>query len=577
MVIWRKVGREAFRSLPTIALTVCIALLLAYELWRSYTAAREDTERSVYNLVHVMSEQIARTIQSIDVNLQDIAGELAKSPALLENDTTFRAGLHKRLATLPYVRALFVIRRDGYISHDTDFPSTPRVRLADREYFKAHREDASLGLHISHPLKSRSLGVWFISLSRRVETADGRFGGIAVAAVEPLYFEKFYRRLWLGGGTIALLLEDGTMLARSPANEEVMGASFAGVEPFPSLARGEDHGVFWITSPIDGVRRVVGYQLLDSVPLVMLVTLNEAEVMRPWRAHAMVGLIGATILLTLLLALEWLTRRSRRREEQARLHLERTRRLEAVGRFAGNIAHDLGNLMRIIRSAMVVLRPMVSEKREAVALLDEVDLSLASGRALINQLLSYARNAEIRLEAADLNLLVSDCLPLLRQAAGPRVEIATMLAPEAATCLLDKAQFQAAIVNLVLNARDAMPDGGRISIDIRLIEEADAIGPSRWVDLNISDEGIGMTDDIRHQAFDPFFTTKEPGAGTGIGLSQVMDFARQCSGRVEIFSRAGEGTTIRLRLPMEAAGAGASQQAETYLESPRFTEGRCRA
>lgn len=547
---------QLLHSLPTLVLGLCTVLLLSYELWRSHAAAREGAERNVSNLIHVMSEQVARTFQSVDVNLQDIAGELADVPAMRDNDPAFRARLHKRLAAMPFVRALFVIGRDGFIAHDTDFPSTPRVSLADRDYFKAHENNPSLGLHIGRPLKSRSRGVWFISLSRRIATADGSFGGIVVAAIEPLYFESFYRQLWVGGGTISLFLSPGTLLARSPAREEMIGKSFADMEPFHSLLGMRDPGVAWLTSPIDGISRIVGYQKLDIAPVIVLVTLNEADVMQPWRGHATVGFIGATILLSLLAGLEVLSRRGRRREEAARRRLEATQRLEAVGRFAGGIAHDCGNLMRVIRSATVVLRPLVNDRQEAVKLLDEVDTSLNAGRALVSRLLTYARSTEFRPDVADPDALVREILPIARQAAGPGIDVVAKPSGEALSCRLDKAQFQAAIVNLVLNARDAMPSGGTITIDVQSAEDMDPSGALSWVDVTVTDDGIGMSEAARRQAFDPFFTMKGMGEGHGMGLSQTLEFVRQCGGRADIASRPGAGTTVRLRLPRGEGSKG---------------------
>lgn len=565
MDIWFEIRRQLIQSTRSIILGLCIVSLLSYELWRSHSAARVEAENTVFNLVHVMSEQVARTIQSIDLNLQNIAGEISNNPGLVDNDPTFRSELHKRLATLPYVRALFVIGADGYISHDTDYPSTPRVSLADREYFRLHKLDASIQMQISGPLKSRSVGVWFISMSRRINAANGDFRGIVVAAVEPLYFERFYRQLWMGDGTILLLLEDGILLARSPEDDRAMGTSFAAAEPFHSLLKHDSHGVYWGESPIDGIPRVIGYQHLDSVPVVVLMTLNETEVMGAWRTHATVGVIGAAILLLLLLALEWSSRRSRYREELVRLRLERAQRLEAIGRFASGIAHDIGNLMRIVRSGVSVLRPMVRDKDDALVVLDEIDQSLVTGREMVNQLLSHAWNTKTRLEVFDLNQLISDAFPILAQAAGPLTKVTTTLSEEAAVCLVDKTQFQSSIVNLVLNARDAMPFGGTVSINVRIAEKVGGNGVSRWVDIHVSDDGAGMPDDVRHQAFDPFFTTKEPGLGNGVGLSQVLDFVRQSSGRVEIFSKENRGTIVRLRLPLELGTGPIVDTASSHL------------
>lgn len=532
-------------------LALCIIALLGVELWRSYYAARRDAERTVSNLVHVLSEQTARTIQSIDLNVQDIVKELTDSPSLQDNDADFRAELHKRLSTLPYLRAIFVIGSDGYITHDTDFPTTPHVSLADRPYFKAHIQDQSSVLHIGPPLKSRSVNRWFISLTRRIESKDGHFAGVVVAAMEPLYFEDFYRRLWVGDGAITLLMSDGTLLARSPKNDEIMGKSFASIEPFTSLLSSKDRGVFWSKSPVDAVKRVVGYQKLDGLPIVMLATLNENDVMRPWRSHAVTGLIGAVILLVLLAALEGLAWQYRRREELARQRLERTQRLESIGRFAGGVAHDFGNLLMVIRSSMLLLRPEIRNKAEVLAILNEIDLSLAHGRELVTQLLSYARNKEIQAQPADLNLLIADLTPILKQAAGPKVTIITIFSPTKAICVIDSAQFRGAIVNLVLNARDAMPSGGVVSISVRLVHEKKGNNVLHWAEVCVSDEGTGMSENVRKQAFDPFFTTKEPGVGNGLGLSQVVDFIERSAGQVELLRNEGGGTIVRLRIPLK--------------------------
>jgi len=552
--MWSKIRRRVLQLAPTLILALCIAGLLSAELWRSYKAARLDAERTVFNLVHVLSEQTARTVQSIDLNIQDIVKELSDNPSLPDNDATFRAELHNRLSTLPYVRAIFVIGPDGFITHDTDYPTTPHVSLADRQYFKGHVEDRSPDLHIGPPLMSRSVNRWFISLTRRIETKDGRFAGVAVAAMEPRYFKDFYQKLWVGDGTITLLLADGTLLTRSPRDEGVVAKSFADAEPFKSLLSQGNRGVLWSDSPIDGVRRVVGYQRLDSAPLVMLATLNEHDVMEPWRSHAMIELGGAGILLVLLAMLEWLAWRHRRREELARQRLERTQRLESIGRFAGGVAHDLGNLLRVIRSSVLLLRPAVSDRPEAIGVLDELDTSLASGRELVNQLLSYARDRKFQAGPTDMAQLITDVLPILRQAAGPRISIVETFADVRAVCVIDDSQFRAAMVNLVLNARDAMPSGGVIFIDLRLVGERKADNVPRWAEVVIRDEGTGMSEHVRKQALDPFFTTKGPSLGNGLGLNQVADFIERCGGQIELVSEEGKGTTVKLHFPISEAG-----------------------
>lgn len=542
----RRTSRRLAPSIPAILLAFGVCVLVGLESWRSYQEARHNAERNVQNLVHVLSEQTARTFQSVDLSLLSIASDLADHPALPDNDADFRIRLRERLHSLPYLRALFVVGADGFISQDTDYPTTPHVSLADRPYFLAHENDASIGLYFGRPLKSRSVGVWFISLSRRVKTSGGGFGGIIVAAVEPLYFEAFYRQLWIGDGTIALLLRDGTLLARSPQQDDAIGKSFASSEPFRSLLSQADQGAIWSRSPIDFVPRLVGFQAVAGTPTVMLVTLNEDDVMQPWRAHVTVLVIGAAIVLAMLTFLESLARWYRRRDEETREALEQAERLEAIGRFAGGVAHDFGNSLRIIRSAFSLLRPMVVNKPEATTLLDKADQSVADARDLIEQLLLVSRSRELRPSPCELNDLISGVLPILKQAAGPRIEIDFRSEQTDVVSLVDATRFKAAIVNLILNSRDAMPSGGAISIRVRA-EDATADGErERWAEISVHDEGLGMSPEVIRHAFDPFFTTKELGRSNGLGLSQVFGFMTQSGGRVEISSKEGEGTTVKL-------------------------------
>jgi len=549
MTVRSGLRRHIFRSAPSLLLALGILALSAFELWRSHWDARRDAERDVDNLVHVLSEQTARTIQSIDLNLQGIGTELAGAPGLADNDPDFHAGLRKRLNSLPYARALFVIGADGFISHDTDYPATPRVSLADRGYFIAHRDDPSLGLHIGPPLRSRSLGVWFVSLSRRIDHPDGSFAGVAVAAMEPLYFEQFYRQLWVGGGTIALFLDDGMLLARSPTEQGFIGTSFAAEEPFRSFLRRKAQDVYWARSPIDKVRRVAGYRKLESLPLVMLVTMNETEVMQPWRSHAAVAVVGAGILLAMLAAMDWLSRRYRYREERARARLMEAERLESIGRFAGGVAHDVGNLLRVVRSAVVLLRPRTADRPEVGGLLDEIDDTLTVGGELVSQLLSYSRSGATEPRITNLGDAVLEAVPMLRQAAGPKIEIRASLTDRQVACRTDRTRFRAVLLNLVLNARDAMPEGGAIVIEVRLLPDDQGDGPG-WGEVSVHDNGVGMSKDVLTLALDPFFTTKEAGRGSGLGLSQVQAYVGYSKGKLEIASEEGEGTTIRLRLPL---------------------------
>jgi len=180
-------------GLAVIALAVGIVYL------ERVRVIEEETTRAE-RLVHVLERQTARTFQAVDLTVGGIADALIVAPALSRHDPDFKDALRRKLEAMPFVRNLYVVGVDGFATQDTNHPRTPHVSAADREYFRVHRDDPSVGLYISPPLVSRAFGTWFISLSRRVSGRDGRFAGVAVAAVEPRYFERFYRSLNLSPG-----------------------------------------------------------------------------------------------------------------------------------------------------------------------------------------------------------------------------------------------------------------------------------------------------------------------------------------------------------------------------------------
>jgi signal transduction histidine kinase len=221
-----------------------------------------------------------------------------------------------------------------------------------------------------------------------------QFAGIAVAAVEPLYFEKFYREVWVGSGAISLFLGDGTLLARAPQLDNAIGHSFASTDLFQNQLPHGDTGVSWSASPLDNIRRLAAYRRVDD-NLVMLVAMNEDDVMHPWRDHALFSLGGAAVLMAVIGAMEFLLARFRQREARAKALLDRAQRLEATGRFAAGIAHDFGNVVRVVRSSVTLLRPMLAGNQEAENILVATSQAVETSRAMIDQLLLFSGNRDL--------------------------------------------------------------------------------------------------------------------------------------------------------------------------------------
>ncbi|MBA1154577.1 ATP-binding protein [Microvirga mediterraneensis] len=543
---------------PALVLVAGIVILSAFVLWRGYQDATRRGEEIAGNLVHVLAEQSQRTFQAIDFTLLGIRETLAAKPDLPPNDPHFQADLKGRVKALPYVRGLIVVGPDGFLIHDTGYPKTPRVNVADRNYFKIHQKDPELGLDIGHPIQSRADNTWVISISRRIDRPDGSFGGVVVAVVDPFQFESFFRGLAVGrDGFIALLLRDGTMLARSPASEQAIGKSFMTASAaFRHLVE-HPHGVYWSVSPVDGISRVVGYKSLGDVPALVLVGLASSSVYQPWYEYATVVVATVAVLLGLVGVLSLLVRRGRERKRAEQERLGRAQRLEALGHIAGGIAHDFGNTIRIVQSTCALLKPSVKDDPEARALIDDTERFLKGAKDMTERLLAFARRQELKERATRIDERIAGFATILNQAAGPRAAVELRLNADGAVCLLDPVQFEAALLNLVLNARDAMPYGGTITVETAMIASPRSRAGLRrsshpeqtWVRISVIDSGIGMSRTVLEQAFDPFFTTKGPGQGSGLGLSQVLGFAQQSAGEVRLESEEGHGTRIRLVFP----------------------------
>ncbi|HEX5973290.1 MAG TPA: PAS domain S-box protein [Gemmatimonadaceae bacterium] len=249
--------------------------------------------------------------------------------------------------------------------------------------------------------------------------------------------------------------------------------------------------------------------------------------------------------------------RLRESEEQ----LRHTQKMEAVGRLAGGVAHDFNNLITIIRASAGFL---LEDTSEADPRRDDVrQIAAAAERAasLTRQLLTFSRRQPATTQPLDLNEIVANLRPMLARVIGENILFSVTLHDRPAVVLGDVGQLEQALVNLAINARDAMPAGGRLGIDVSVVSldpdaalgnasYGDAATPGRYARLSVWDNGSGMTHDVLARAFEPFFTTKDPGRGTGLGLSMVYGVVKQAGGHVHVESALGEGTVFELYLPL---------------------------
>ena len=387
------------------------------------------------------------------------------------------------------------------------------------------------------------------------------------ASVFPEYFENFYARIGRDPGSFfALGLTNGMVLARFPqANRDLRLERDGPVGK--KMASNPEGGLFTVTSPADGIERRVGYKRLAEYPIYVSAGLETSAIRARWLStmsqHLVFGL-PATALLFLFLALALRRTQYFHAEADKRLEAEEAlkhgQRLEALGQLTGGVAHDFNNLLTVIRaSADLLRRPHLTEERRQ-RYVEAISDTVNRAAKLTAQLLAFARRQTLKPELFDVSENVQMLSEIIRTLTGASVEIVTRV--PGGPCLInaDAGQFETALINMAVNARDAMGGEGRLTIAVRTVPDIPGPAPhperaDGYVAVTVEDTGSGIPQDQLERIFEPFFTTKEVGQGTGLGLSQVFGFAKQSGGEVMVDSEVGKGSTFTLYLPRIASDA----------------------
>ncbi len=411
--------------------------------------------------------------------------------------------------------------------------------------------------------------------------------GVVNIAVRPAFFQDFYHSLieeggpdsldggsdGLGGKIMMLIRDDGAILAGYPA--------LADTRPYPrpasflaAIRAHPDGGVYESASAMEpgAPVRLFAYRRLSGFPLYVVAGHNRESVVASWRAtvlsHLLFGVPATLALAAVTLTALVRTRREQRalavanqeigRRERAEAALLRSQRLEAVGQMTGGIAHDFNNLLTVILGSAELLANRADNPARVRQLSEQIVLATRRGGKITQQLLTFSRRQFLSPEVLDLNALLHDFEPLLDRAAGPGVSVGLDLQAGLHPVRLDPGHLEAAMLNLVGNARDAIGAGGRVLITTRNVAldgpASIDLPPGDYVRVSVTDTGEGMDAATAAKAFEPFFTTKGIGKGTGLGLSQVYGFAKQAGGEARIMTSPGQGATVDLVLPRAPEG-----------------------
>jgi signal transduction histidine kinase/CheY-like chemotaxis protein len=256
-------------------------------------------------------------------------------------------------------------------------------------------------------------------------------------------------------------------------------------------------------------------------------------------------------------------------KQAAEAQFRQAQKMEAVGQLTGGVAHDFNNILTVITGTIGILGDAVADRPELASIAKLIDDAAERGAQLTKHLLAFARKQPLQPREVDVNALAMEAAKLLHPALGEHIEVSPKLSDDAWSAQADPNQLTTAILNLALNARDAMPHGGKITLETRnvYLDEGYAsihsdVAVGNYVMIAVSDTGTGISPEHLEKVFDPFFTTKDVGKGTGLGLSMVFGFVKQSGGHVKIYSEVGHGTSVKIYLPRSSGLQETASEAE---------------
>jgi two-component system NtrC family sensor kinase len=544
--------------------------------WISYNRAFDDANDRLQRTLGIIHEHATKVFETMELSAQytDAMFESVSDEDIRQAEVYYHARLQGLTEMLPQLRDVFVIDARGRpLVSGTIYPMPKDVDFSEREYFQVQKNNPKAGFYVSDVLDSLAANRRIFLISRRRPSPDGRFRGVMTTAFAPEYFVDYYSRLPAQGQEIAALIRrDGAVLARYPDRLPRQPRLDPDTPFLKAVTADSQSGLFRAVSHADGRDRFFVYRKLPRHDVYAVAGLDRATIVRGWltamSSHLIFG-IPATLA---MFGLSWTALRRTRRasrafarvqEEVARREvteqaLRQAHKMEAVGRLTGGIAHDFNNLLTAILGNidMAIRRVAPSEERIQRSL---SAARQASDRAtlLVQRLLAFSRQHPQELKAVDVNRLVQGMSELLRQTIGEPITIETILAEGVWTIAADPNQLENAILNLAVNSRDAMPEGGKLTIETAnvnldkafLSRDPAEIIPGAYVAVTITDTGSGMSPQVREQALEPFFTTKATGHGSGLGLSMVYGFVSQSGGHIQIESEVGKGTSVKLYFP----------------------------
>ena len=592
----QRVSLKPIRAMLVASLVVPAGVLALFA-WHSHKQAVHESQDRAQRLAAVVEEHSLKVFETIGLVLHATDRRLeGASWNEIATSKTIWNDLKKLQQSADQIGAIFVVDRNGFDAFTTRAFPAPNLDFADRDYYFEQRQ-RDRGFYVGQAYRGRISNDGIFNFSIRKSSPDGKFDGVVGISAYAEYFTGYYRSVGIPEDdfAIALVRYDGHVLVRYPQ----LGGNSSTIpsdSPLLTSLAGREQGTFFARSPFTGQDRLYGFMKVRGYPVYAFYGINEKAITGEWLqtmawATSLAAIVATCLFLTSWFALQRartealtmqrLTQKTHElaqeieRRERAEASLMQTQRLEAVGQLTGGIAHDFNNLLTVISGNL----DLADRKSDAIAIRRHLkSIRYAADRAvnLTRQLLTFSRRHMLNPRTVDLNVVLERSRVLIEHSVSESVTLAFKLAAAPCPARIDVSEFEAAVLNVVANARDAMPNGGRLALSIEEIVLADgdagkiepALAPGRYVALRIEDAGIGMSPETLARVYEPFFTTKEVGKGTGLGLSQVYGFVQQSGGAVAIDSAPGRGTRVSMLLPRSAEAVASDARAHAGAAAP---------
>jgi signal transduction histidine kinase len=515
-------------------------------------------------------------LRQLDRRIQGMGwDEIRSSSDVLSNDI---AAMH---AGMKQISLMLLTDAEGKVWAGTPpHPGNGFVSASHLDVWSAQRE-ADQGTYFSHPYVGQMTGRVNFGISRRRSTPDGRFDGTVHITFDASYLAAFWSEVIAGkdGAAVALVRTDGDLLARFPEVDGPLPGRISSASDLLShLALKPLGGVYRTDPSLEGRDRIYAYARVGPHPLVVVYSLGVDSVLAPWRLHLLLfggfGVLAAAAVASAVLAAirqahQVIEQRARRTTNEA--VATQGRRLENLGQLAAESAHDFANILQAMSAAATLIRRNAGHPERVRSLTNRLDEDVERGASLTRNMLDLVRSGggvpSLPANSADPAIDLTDAMARvgnrLRRLLGDAYRLRWDIEPADVPTRLrdDRSELELVIMNLAVNARDAMPNGGEVLIQVTAEQVGapsggrqpaggtNALKPGPYVRLSVIDSGAGMPPDVLARAGEMFFTTKPLGRGTGLGLAGARGFAERAGGRLTIDSKVGRGTTVTLWLP----------------------------